>query len=161
MNFITHKTVGIILNISYYLRIKLNVRAGMLSSCFSSCCIFRTVFGCYAPKTLVEIVIFSVFSAKKQEIWRKFLQKTRFFKFPPERWSTVLFPKNSQPATCFLQKFAANFLFFLAFLQKKRCKWLIWPAFFDPNTGRNIQQVWSLSKTSRFKLDLILIDLKV
>ena len=31
---------------------------------------------------------------KKKEICSKFLQKNRFFKFAPERWSTVLFPKT-------------------------------------------------------------------
>ena len=61
------------------------------------CCIFPPVFGCCALQILVEIVIFSAFCAKKpkkQEIWRKVLQKTRFLKFAPERWSTVLFIGN-------------------------------------------------------------------
>ena len=36
------------------------------------CCIFRPAFGCCAPQTLVEIVIFSVFSAKKLKKSKKF-----------------------------------------------------------------------------------------
>ena len=61
------------------------------------CCIFQPVFGCYALQTLVKKVIFTGFCAKnlkKQEICSKFLQTTRFFKFAPKPWSTVLFPKN-------------------------------------------------------------------
>ena len=61
------------------------------------CCIFRPAFGVRSTQTLVEMVIFSLFAAKKlkkkQEICSKFLQKTVFFKFAPERWLTVLFPK--------------------------------------------------------------------
>ena len=62
------------------------------------CCIFQPAFGCRALQMLVEIVIFSVFTVKKlkkkQEICSKFLQKTCFLKFAPERWSTVLFPQK-------------------------------------------------------------------
>ena len=59
------------------------------------CCIFWQA--CCAPQTLIEIVIFSVFCAKKQkkqEICNKILSKTRVFKFAPERWSTVVFFGN-------------------------------------------------------------------
>ena len=61
-------------------------------------CIFQPAFGCCALQTLLAIVIFTVFSAKKlkkQEICSKFLQKTRLkfttdfsnksvFKFAPQ-----------------------------------------------------------------------------
>ena len=46
-----------------------------------SCSIFQPGFGCCALQTLVELVIFCVFCAKKlkkQEIWSKILPKTRF-----------------------------------------------------------------------------------
>ena len=41
-----------------------------------------------------EIVIFSIFAAEKLKKARNLKQKTVFFKFAPERWSTVLFQKN-------------------------------------------------------------------
>ena len=50
-----------------------------------------------APQRLVEIVIFSDFCAKKLKKARNLQQnfaKTRFFKFSPECWSTVLIPKK-------------------------------------------------------------------
>ena len=60
-----------------------------------TCCIFRPVFGCCALQKLVEIVNFSIFNSKKQkkkqEIWSKFLQKSHFFEFAPNRWSTVFY----------------------------------------------------------------------
>ena len=46
---------------------------------------------------LVEIVIFSGFSAKKLKKARNLqhiFAKNTFFKFAPEHWSTVLFPKK-------------------------------------------------------------------
>ena len=61
------------------------------------CCIFQPAFGCCALQALVKIVIFSVFAAKnlKKERNLNFNKKNSFFfKFAPERWSTVWFPKN-------------------------------------------------------------------
>ena len=55
----------------------------------SPCFIFWPAFGCCAPQMLVKTIIFSIFSAKmrkKQEICRKFLQKTRFFILPLLNW---------------------------------------------------------------------------
>ena len=49
---------------------------------WDECCIFRPALGCCTLQTLVEIVIFSVFNAKKlkkQEICSKFCKKL-FFK---------------------------------------------------------------------------------
>ena len=46
---------------------------------------------------LVQIVIFSIFDAKKLKKARNLQQiseKNSFFEFAPERWSTVLYPKN-------------------------------------------------------------------
>ena len=57
------------------------------------------------------------------------MQKTHFFKFAPERWSTVLFPK-------------------------KCWKRLFQPAIVQhPNAGRNIQQLvdWAIIKYPEFK----------
>ena len=74
----------------------------------------------FVVQTLVEIVIFSVFSAKKQEISSKFLQKTFFFKFAPKRWSTVLFPEKMLKMTISTSGWSAQ----------------------HPNAGQNIQHLF-------------------
>ena len=65
---------------------------------WQSCCIFQPAFGFCAPQTLVEIVIFSIYCAKKLQKRKKVLNlmqklaKKVFFKFASKRWSSVLFP---------------------------------------------------------------------
>ena len=93
-------------------------------------------------------MFFCAKNLKKQEI----LRKTRFFKFAPERWSTVLFPKMSffslktskLKKQCFLQNVAAIFLLFLAFSAQKMLKMTISTSVLSaqhPNAGQNIQQL--------------------
>ena len=96
------------------------------------CCIFRPAFGCCALQTLVEIVIFSFFSAKKLKKAINFQQifaKNMFFKFAPERWSTVLFPKNTTQG-CKTSYLLFHYLCIIIF-QKYPKKWKrrFWPAF--------------------------------
>ena len=58
-------------------------------------CIFWPAFGCCAPQTLVEIVIFSVLCSKKLKKARnleKIFAKNKIFKFAPEPWSTIIQP---------------------------------------------------------------------
>ena len=55
----------------------------------TECCIFWPAFGCCALQTLVEIVIFSIFSAKRARNLQQIFAKNMFFKFTPKCWSTV------------------------------------------------------------------------
>ena len=85
------------------------------------CCIFWPAFGCCACQRLVQIVIFSIFCAKnlkKQEICSIFLGVKQ---------STSVLVQMQK--TCYLLKFAANFLLFQGFLHKKCWKCLLQPAF--------------------------------
>ena len=86
----------------------------------------------YNLTNLVKICYFNIFngkSFKKQEIWSKILQKTRFFKFAPKRWSTENFTPNNPKMTrsgSDLQLFIGKHLFLEKKLKKRVfCKILL------------------------------------
>ena len=59
------------------------------------CILYILTMGC-ALQTLAEILIFSIFCAKKLEICSKILQKTRFFKFAQNAGWLFYSPKNQK-----------------------------------------------------------------
>ena len=95
-----------------------------------SCCIFWLAFGCFALQTLVEMLIFIVFCAKKLFLVIKPL-------------NSILVQKN----THFFAKFWCKFLTFFSFFRFSAWKTLkfkmltvIWSAQ-HPKTDRNIQHI--------------------
>ena len=89
----------------------------------NSCRIFRPAFGCCTLQTLVEIVIFSVFAAKKLKKQEK--EKAHFFgnKTVDQRSGANL------KKTVFCRNLLQISCFFKAFLQQKCWKWLFRPSF--------------------------------
>ena len=57
-----------------------------------SCCIFPPAFGCCAPQTLVEIVIFSIFMQKAEKIFKKVTNFIKISAFLPKQCWKWLFP---------------------------------------------------------------------
>ena len=99
------------------------------------CYIFQPGFGCCTLQTLVKIVIFSIFSAKKllksKKFAANFCKKHVFFSLRQNADRQFYSPKEEKAhffgnkafwcqlkKTYFLQKFAANFLLFWLFTFK-------------------------------------------